>query len=154
MIRVRLEKEEGQGLQDGAGCGHWSSQLAQLPPLEEEGSLCLPQVKLEDRDAGTDLWKVTGRLSTGQPRLQVWSLQLPSTRGHCPHALRFIGASQVAESTCQCRRRRTCGFDLWVGKIFLEKEVTTHSSILAWRIPWTDEPGGQPFMGWQRIRHD
>ena len=33
-------------------------------------------------------------------------------------------------------------FDPWVGKIPLEKGMTTHSCILAWRIPWTEEPGG------------
>ena len=32
----------------------------------------------------------------------------------------------------------------------LEKEMATHSSILAWRIPWTEEPGGQQSMGSQR----
>ena len=32
--------------------------------------------------------------------------------------------------------------------------VVTHSSVLAWRIPWTEEPGGLPSMGSQRIRHD
>ena len=36
----------------------------------------------------------------------------------------------------------------------LEKEMATHSSILAWRIPWTEEPGGQQSMGLQRVRHD
>ena len=36
----------------------------------------------------------------------------------------------------------------------LEKEMTTHSSILAWRIPWTEEPDGLQSMGSQRIRHD
>ena len=36
----------------------------------------------------------------------------------------------------------------------LEKEMATHSSILAWRIPWTGEPGGLQFMGLQRVRHD
>ena len=36
----------------------------------------------------------------------------------------------------------------------LEKETTTHSSILAWRIPWTEGPGGLQSMGWQRIGHD
>lgn len=70
MIRGQLEEEEGQGLQDRAGHGHWGSQLAQLPLVEEEGSLCLPQVTLGDGDAGTDLWKVTGRLSIGQPGLR------------------------------------------------------------------------------------
>ena len=36
----------------------------------------------------------------------------------------------------------------------LEKGMTTHSSILAWRIPETEEPGGLASMGWQRVRHD
>ena len=36
----------------------------------------------------------------------------------------------------------------------LEKEMATHSSILAWRIPWTEEPCGLPSMGWQRLGHD
>ena len=35
-----------------------------------------------------------------------------------------------------------------------EKEMTTHSSILAWRIPGMGEPGGLPFMGSHRVRHD
>ena len=33
----------------------------------------------------------------------------------------------------------------------LEKEMATHSSILAWRIPWTEEPGGLQSTGWQRV---
>ena len=36
----------------------------------------------------------------------------------------------------------------------LEKDMATHSSILAWRIPWTEEPGGLHSMGWQRVGHD
>ena len=36
----------------------------------------------------------------------------------------------------------------------LEKEMATHSTILAWRIPWTEEPDGQQSMGSQRIRHN
>ena len=35
----------------------------------------------------------------------------------------------------------------------LEKEMAPHSSILAWRIPWTEEPGGLQSMGSQRVRH-
>ena len=36
----------------------------------------------------------------------------------------------------------------------LEKEMATHSSILAWRIPWTEEPGGPQSIGLQRVRRD
>ena len=40
----------------------------------------------------------------------------------------------------------------WEGP--LEEEMATHSSILAWRIPWTEEPGRLQFMGLQRVRHN
>ena len=43
---------------------------------------------------------------------------------------------------CRCKRQKRRRFDPWVGKIPLEKNMTTHSSILAWKIPWTEEPGG------------
>ena len=36
----------------------------------------------------------------------------------------------------------------------LEKEMTTHSSTLAWKIPWTEDPGRLQFMGSQRVGHD
>ena len=36
----------------------------------------------------------------------------------------------------------------------LEEEIAAHSSILAWRIPWTEEPGGLQSMGSQRVRHN
>ena len=36
----------------------------------------------------------------------------------------------------------------------LEKEMAIHSSILAWEIPWTEEPGGLQSMGSQRVGHD
>ena len=39
-------------------------------------------------------------------------------------------------------------------KDLLEEEIATHSSILAWEIPWTEEPDGLQFMGLQRVGHD
>ena len=47
---------------------------------------------------------------------------------------------------------------MWVRPLgqadLLEKELVTHSSILAWEIPWTEEPGRVQSMGLQRVRHD
>ena len=45
---------------------------------------------------------------------------------------------------------------VWMPPIItlLEKEVATHSSILAWRIPWTEAPGGLQSMGSQRVGQD
>ena len=36
----------------------------------------------------------------------------------------------------------------------LEEGMATHSSTLAWRIPWIEKPGGLQSMGWQRVKHD
>ena len=36
----------------------------------------------------------------------------------------------------------------------LEEEMAINSSILAWRIPWTEKPGGLESMAWQRVGHD
>ena len=47
------------------------------------------------------------------------------------------------EPACQYGR---CEFDLWIGKIPLEKEMATHSVIIAWEIPWTEKPGGLQSM--------
>ena len=48
--------------------------------------------------------------------------------------------------------------ETWVGSLVqedsLEKGMATHSSVLAWRIPWTEEPGRLQSMGSQRVRHD
>ena len=51
---------------------------------------------------------------------------------------------------------RDVGDTVWSlsGEDPLEKGMATHSSILAWRIPWTEDPGGLQSMGSQRVRHD
>ena len=55
------------------------------------------------------------------------------------------------EDTSQSRRR---WFDPWVGKIPWRRKMATHSRILAWEIPWTEESGGLQSMGSQRVGHD
>ena len=61
----------------------------------------------------------------------------------------FPGNSDSRERTCQCRKVQSVGRE-----DPLEKGMATHSSVLAWRIPWTEEPGGLQSMGSQRIRHN
>ena len=45
-------------------------------------------------------------------------------------------------------------FDPWVGEVPLEEGMATHPSILPWRIPWTEEPGGLQSIASQRVRHN
>ena len=58
----------------------------------------------------------------------------------------FSGGSDSKESTCNAGE---------LGREdALEKGMATQSSVLAWIIPWTEEPGGLKSMGSQRVRHD
>ena len=66
----------------------------------------------------------------------------------------FPGGAVVKNAPASTRDRR-CGLDPWVGKIDpLEEEMATHSSILSWRIPWTEEPVGLQSMGSQTVGHN
>ena len=78
----------------------------------------------------------------------MWPVLLPlkqtAPSQHCHVASRDPSiASSVVSSLILLPRR-----------IFLEKEMATHSSILAWRIPGTEEPGGLPSMELHRVGHD
>ena len=98
-------------------------------------------------------------LARNCPRRCVYTTEIGK---HCKSVLCFLSPSVLAstggssgkEPACQCRRRKRCGFDPWVGKIPLEEGMATHSSILAWEIPWTEEPGGLQSIGWPRVGHD
>ena len=58
------------------------------------------------------------------------------------------GGTGGKESACQCGRRKKHSLEDPLGE-----KVATHSSILAWRIPWTEEPGGLQPRGLQRVNH-
>ena len=78
----------------------------------------------------------------------ILKLTMPQRDGASPVVQR------IKESTINHRRHRRCRFDPWVGKIPLEEGMATHCTILAWRIPRTEEPGGLPSMGSQRVTHN
>ena len=64
------------------------------------------------------------------------------------------GASLVAQTTENLSEMQ----ETWVRSLGwedpLEKGMATHSRILAWRLPWTEEPGGLESMGSQRVRYE
>ena len=65
----------------------------------------------------------------------------------------FPGGSVVKNLPAQQEAQKT-----WVRSLkqenLLKEEMATHSIIVAWEIPWTEEPGGLQFMRPQRVRHD
>ena len=60
------------------------------------------------------------------------------------HTLGFPGGLVVKNPPASAE---DMGFNVWVRKMTLEKEMATHSSILAWEIPWTERPGGYSPLG-------
>ena len=66
----------------------------------------------------------------------------------------FPGGASGKELAYQCWICRRYGFSLSVGKILWRRKWQPNSSILAWRIPWTEESGGLQFLGLQRVRHN
>ena len=103
-------------------------------------SLCPSKALISFRIDWFDLLAVQGTLKPS-PALQH---SQSSVRG-------FPGGVSGNGSASQCRIHKTHGFDSWVGKIPWEKGMATHSNILAWRIPWTVEPGEIPSIGSQRV---
>ena len=63
-------------------------------------------------------------------------------------------ASLVAQTVKRLPAVRETRVQSLGGEDPLEKEMATHSSTLAWKMPWTEEPGGLQSMGSQRVRHD
>ena len=96
----------------------------------EEGSLYLVGSSLFGEGSGTPL--------------QSSCLENPMDRGAWWAPVRGVAKSQTQLSNL------TFTFHFHA----LEKEMATHSSVLAWRIPGTGEPGGQPSLGSHRVRHD
>jgi len=64
----------------------------------------------------------------------------------------------MASLVAQMVKRLPTMWETWVQSLswedLLEKEMATHSSILAWKIPWMEEPGRLQSMGSQRVGHD
>ena len=69
-----------------------------------------------------------------------------------------FGSQQDASLVAQLVKNPPAMQETWVRSLGqedpLEKEMAIRSSILAWKIPWTEEPGGLQSMGSQRLRHD
>ena len=70
----------------------------------------------------------------------------------------FIGLPRVAQTVNNLADSSPGMQEIWVRSLGwedpLEKEMATYSSILAWKIPWTDKLDGLQSMGSQRVRHD
>ena len=83
-------------------------------------------------------------------RMKVWRRQWQ------PTAVLLPGKSHGWRSLVGCSPWGRKGLDTTKQLQFhtLEKEMATHSSILAWRIPGTGEPGGLPSVGLHRVGHD
>ena len=95
-------------------------------------------------------------ISQGHWEIKIIFYYIPCISfGQGEEVMGFSGTTSGKESTSQCRRCKRHRFDPWVRKTpWTRKEMATLSSILAWNIPGTEEPGGLQFMGSPRVRHN
>ena len=101
-------------------------------------------------------WKSRTDRQAGFVRIGIRTetdLQLTNTSS-LPVHWGFPGGTHGKEPSYQCRRYKETQVRSLSQEDSLQKEMPTQSMILAWRIPWTEEPGGLQSMGSQRVRHD
>ena len=95
-------------------------------------------------------------MEAGSPALQADSL--PSELPGKPLWVAVTECNRLASLVAQMVKNLPAMQETWLPSLGwedpLEKGMATHSSILAWRIPWTEEPDGLQSMGSQRVRHN
>ena len=123
------------------------------------------RICLQCRRPGFDLW--VGKIPRRREELSTlvfWPGEFHGQRtpaGYSPWSLKELDTTERlshASLVAQRLKHLPAMQETWVRSLGwedpLEKEMATHSSILAWEIPWTEEPGGLQSMGSQRVGHD
>ena len=99
-----------------------------------------------------DLKACSGAHWTGSPLVALWWQEgmIASSYGfHLPRRTSLVAQTVKRLPTMRETRVQSLGREG-----LLEKDMATHSSILAWKIPWTEKPGRPQFMGSQRVGHN
>ena len=140
---------------------HWSGLPFPSPMHESEKWKwsCFSRVRLFATP-----WTVAFQapLSMGFSTQEYWSGEpLPSPLSHWGSPNKAVSTQQKGFPSGSVVKNPPAMQELqeaWVWflaqKDSLEEGMATHCSILAWRIPWTEEPGGLQSIGWQRVGHD
>ena len=150
----------------------WPSDLTQVSRVADRGfTLWATRESLDGKESACNAGDLGSVLESGRSPgnyssrqiLQHSCLKNPMGRGAwqatvhnwATNTFTFPGWQGVKESACHFRRHRR--WQVWsqIGKIHpLGEEMVTYSNILAWRIPWTEEPGRLQSIGLQGVRHN
>ena len=101
-------------------------------------------------------WQIDGQTVETVTDFIFWDSKITSD-GDCSHEIRkgLVLGRKVMTNLDSILKSRDITLPTKVCLVkAMEKEMTTHSSVLAWRIPATGEPGRLPSMGLHRVRHD
>ena len=125
----------------------------ELKESEEELKSLLMKVKLESEKVGLKLNIQKTKIMASGP---ITSWEIDGETAETVADFIFGGSKITADGDCshEIKRRFLLGRKAMTNLHALEKEMATHFSILAWRIPWTEEPGGLQSTGSQRIGHN
>ena len=116
---------------------------------EEELKSLLMKVKEESKTAGLKLNIQKMKIMATGP---ITSWQIDGETMETVTDVIFLGSRITADGDCSHEMKRC----LLLGRkvMTMEKEMATHSSILAWKSPWTEEPGWLQSMGSERVGHN
>ena len=131
---------------------HWS-RLPCPPP----GALPLPGIKpspLTSPALPSEFFTTSATWKVPKVRSRVnTKILMPTSDFGCPHLL-ILARDTVSPVLQKNRANRSWSIDKMIGRQLGGEGDGTHSSTLAWRIPWTQEPGGLQSMGSLRVGHD
>ena len=119
-------------------------------PINSRGNIVLTAEKTGSKRL--DNLPVVMPLGSGTARFRLRTIPKPPSWKVAP--LLYVGASLWAQTVKNLSAMQETLFQSLGQEESLEKGMATYSSILAWRIPWTEEPGGLQSMGSHRVRHD
>ena len=134
-----------------------------LPTLVSSNVFQFKKVNLYVHNIHCQPWALSGRDDHGEKLWPWWETHFlcPQVDGHCFLPCHFFqGWFRASQVVLVVKNQPASGGDARdEGSIrglerSLENEIATHSSILAWKIPWTEEPGGLQSMGLQNVRHN
>ena len=111
----------------------WNFSLTYLNVAQRDNTNSLKKKNL--RSLGKNFFKFSIIIRDLPTLLFLWGALIPEVNS-------FVNGTNCKEPTCQCRRYQGMQVRYLGQEDLLEEGTAIHSSILAWRIPWTEEPGG------------
>jgi len=140
----------------------WAGLRSPFPTLGEGGVVCYLQATRDSLNLASLVAQTAEKAMAPLSSTLAWKIPWTEEPGRLPsmgsHRVRQDWSDLAEAAVAQTVKNLPAMWETWVQSPGWEdplvEGMATHSSILAWRIPWTEEPGGLQSMGSQKVGHD